>query len=204
MSFTLPPLPYQANEFKNLSEEAFNIHHGKHHATYVNNLNKLVTGTEFATMALEDIIKATYGKADKKGIFNNAGQHFNHSFYWKSITPTSGPCDSSLKIYAKIVEDFGSYDAFVEQFVQNGATHFGSGWVWLVWDPNTSKLKVISTHDGDCPIVDGVVPILTIDVWEHAYYLNYQNRRLNFLQDLVNGNMNWAFAEENFLKAAKQ
>src|SRR6056300_1221849 len=178
MAFELPSLPYAKNALApHISEETLEFHHGKHHKTYVDNLNNLVPGTEFEGKSLEDIIKASSG-----GIFNNAAQVWNHTFYWHCLSPNGGG-EPTGELADAINADFGSFDAFKEQFSTAAATRFGSGWAWLVVDGG--KLAVCSTPNQDNPIMDvsdaSGTPILGIDVWEHAYYLNYQNRRPDYV-----------------------
>ncbi len=196
MAFTLPPLPYAKNALSpHMSEETFNFHYEKHHNAYVVNLNKLVEGTEYATMPLEDVVKATAGKADKQGIFNNAAQVWNHSFFWSSMTPNNGGGTPTGELAAKINAAFGSYDAFKEQFKTAATTQFGSGWAWLVEE--NGSLKITKTANADTPLAHGQNPLLTVDVWEHAYYLDFQNRRPDFVDSFLNHLVNWEFAAEN-------
>lgn len=200
MSFELPDLPYAQDALApHISAETLSFHHGKHHNAYVVNLNKLVEGTEFEGKSLEDIMKATAGVADKAGVFNNAAQIWNHTFYWHSMAPNGGGKPEGA-LAAKIDEDFGSFDAFVEAFKVAGATQFGSGWAWLVLDAGT--LKVVKTANAECPLTDGMVPLLTMDVWEHAYYIDFQNRRPDYISTFVESLANWAFAAENFEAAS--
>lgn len=195
MAFTLPDLPYAATALEpHISARTFEFHHGKHHATYVTNLNNLTKDTPMANQSLEEIIKATAGDAAKAGIFNNAAQVWNHTFFWNSMKPKGGGTPSGK--VAKLIDDsFGSYDKFAEAFTTAGTTQFGSGWAWLVLDGG--KLAVTKTPNAETPVSGKAKPILTIDVWEHAYYLDYQNRRPDFIKTFLNSLVNWEFAEKN-------
>ena len=196
MAFELPPLPYAKDALApHISANTFDFHHGKHHNTYVVNLNNMTADTDMASMSLEDIMKATAGDASKAGIFNNAAQVWNHTFFWNSMTPNGGGAPTGA-IAAAIDEAFGSYDAFKEAFKTAGMTQFGSGWAWLA--AKDGKLEIVKTPNAECPLTDGYTPILTCDVWEHAYYLDYQNRRPDFLEAFLNNLVNWDFANANF------
>lgn len=199
MAFELAPLPFAKDALAPyMSVQHLEIHHGKHHQTYVTNLNNLTKDKPEAAMSLEAIIKASAGQADKAGLFNNSAQVWNHDFFWKSLKPNGGgKLPGTLE--KKVVEDFGSVDAFKEAFVQAGLTQFGSGWAWLVLDGG--KLKVSKTGNADLPLVHGLTPLLTCDVWEHAYYLDYQNRRADFLKAFLDNMANWEFAEAELAKA---
>lgn len=199
MAFELPALPYAKDALEpHISANTLDFHHGKHHNAYVTNLNKLIDGTDLAGKSLEDIILASAKDASKQGIFNNAAQVWNHTFYWHSMKPNGGGKPSGA-LAKKIDEDFGSFDKFVEEFKNAGATQFGSGWAWLVLDGG--KLKVTKTPNADLPMTHGQTALLTADVWEHAYYLDYQNRRPDYLATFLDKLANWSFAEENFAKA---
>lgn len=194
MAFTLPPLPFAKDALEpHMSAETFSFHHEKHHNAYVTNLNKLIEGTEFENKSLEDIIKHSSG-----GIFNNAAQVWNHTFFWHSLSPKGGGKPSGA-LADKINNDFGSFDKFVEEFKNAGATQFGSGWAWLVLD--NGKLKIEKTPNAETPLTKGQTPLLTLDVWEHAYYLDFQNRRPDFISTFLDKLANWEFAAENFEKA---
>lgn len=196
MPFALPALPYKMNSLEPfISENTFNFHYGKHHQAYVNNLNNLVKDNEMSAMTLDEIIKASKLDASKAGIFNNAAQVWNHTFYWHSMRPQGGG-EPKGKLREQIEKDFGGFEQFKEQFKQAGATQFGSGWAWLVLEEG--KLKVTKTGNADLPLGKGQVPILTVDVWEHAYYLDYQNRRPDYLGIFLENLANWEFAENNF------
>ena len=195
MAFELPKLPYEKNALEpHMSANTFSFHYEKHHNAYVTNLNKLVDGTDLAGKSLEDIIKATAGDAGKAGIFNNAAQVWNHTFFWNSMKPSGGGKPSGA-IAAAIDKSFGSYEKFVEEFSAAAATQFGSGWAWLVKDGD--KLAIVKTANAGNPMTDGKKPILTIDVWEHAYYLDYQNRRPDFIKTFLEKLVNWDFANKN-------
>jgi Fe-Mn family superoxide dismutase len=170
------------------------FHHGKHHNAYVTNLNKLIEGTELAGERLEDIIKKTVNDAEKVGIFNNAAQVWNHTFYWQSMRPNGGGLPTG-NIAEKIDSDFGGYDNFIEQLKNAGLTQFGSGWAWLVM--KNSKLEITKTSNADSPIAHGVKPLLTVDVWEHAYYLDYQNARGDYLDAFIKNLINWEFVNSH-------
>jgi Fe-Mn family superoxide dismutase len=191
----LPPLPYAQNALApSISENTISFHYGKHHQAYVNNTIKMIAGTAFEHAGLEEIISKTVGKVDQAALFNNAAQVFNHTFYWNSMTPDGGG-EPKGKIADKIKESFGSYQKFAEAFSNAAASQFGSGWAWLVQDG--SKLQVIKTANADTPITAGLRPLITIDVWEHAYYLDYQNRRADYVKAFLEKLLNWDFAGKN-------
>jgi len=195
MAIELPPLPYADNALDpHISERTISFHYGKHHAAYVNNLNGLIEGTDNADKSLEDIVKS----APAGGLFNNAAQVWNHTFYWQSMKPAGGGQPSGA-LLEKINADFGSFDAFVEAFKTAGATQFGSGWAWLVLDNGT--LKVTKTPNADLPLAHGQKALLTMDVWEHAYYLDYQNRRPDYISTFLDKLVNWDFAAANLAAA---
>lgn len=196
MAFELPDLPYAKDALQpHISANTFDFHHGKHHNTYVVNLNNMTADTDMASMSLEDIMKATAGDASKAGIFNNAAQVWNHTFFWNSMSPNGGGAPTGA-IAGAIDEAFGSFDAFKEAFKTAGMTQFGSGWAWLA--AKDGKLEIVKTPNAECPLTDGYTPIITCDVWEHAYYLDYQNRRPDFLEAFLNNLVNWDFANANF------
>ncbi len=195
MAITLPELPFAPNALDPIiSEKTLEFHYGKHHNAYVTNLNKMIAESELADESLENIIKKTSGDSAKAGIFNNAAQVWNHTFYWNSISPGGGGSPTG-PIAAKIDADFGGYDQFVEAFKNAGVTQFGSGWAWLLLE--NGKLSISKTLNADTPIAHGQKPILTIDVWEHAYYLDYQNRRPDYLAEFIKSLLNWDFANAN-------
>jgi Fe-Mn family superoxide dismutase len=200
MAYELPPLPYDYEALTpHVSSETLKFHHDKHHAAYVTNFNKMVEGTELADKSIEEVIKATYGDSAKTGIFNNAAQAWNHTFYWNCMKPNGGGTPTG-ELADKINADFGSFDKFKEEFLAAGGTQFGSGWAWLVLDKGT--LKVTKTPNAENPVALGQVPLLTMDVWEHAYYLDYQNRRPDYAKTFVDSLINWDFVAEQ-LAAAK-
>ncbi len=195
--FELPALPFAKDALEpHMSAQTLEFHHGKHHAAYVTNANNLAKGTEFEKMSLEEAMKASFGK--NQAMFNNVGQIYNHNEFWKSMKPNGG---GSLpkNLEEKIVESFGSVDAFKEEFVAGGAGQFGSGWVWLV--VKDGKLSIMKSANADNPFVQGVHHLLVADVWEHAYYLDYQNRRPDFLKTFINKLVNWDYVAERLAKA---
>ena len=194
MPFELPELPFAKDALApHMSAETFDYHHGKHHAAYVNKLNAAIEGTEHADKSLEDIIKAAEG-----GLFNNAAQHWNHSFFWKCLKPGGGG-EPTGDLLEAINRDFGSVDAFKEAFSKTAATTFGSGWAWLV--VKGGKLELMSTSNADLPLKHDAHALLTIDVWEHAYYVDHRNARPKFIAAFLDNLVNWDFVAEN-LKAA--
>lgn len=200
MAFELPELPYPADalESSKMSAQTFSFHHGKHHAAYVTNLNKMIEGTELADKSLEEIIKATANDPSKAGIFNNAAQVWNHTFFWHCMKPGGGGQPTGA-LAEKINADFGSFDKFVEQFKTAAATQFGSGWAWLVL--KNGKLEVTKTPNAVNPMIEGATPLLTLDVWEHAYYLDFQNARPGYIDNFLNQLVNWDFVAENLASA---
>lgn len=195
MAFELPPLPYAANALEpHMSANTFSFHHAKHHNAYVTNLNNLIKDTPLATKSLEEIIHAVAGDASKAGVFNNAAQVWNHTFFWSSMKPNGGGAPAG-DLLARIEKDFGSFDKFKEDFKNAAVTQFGSGWAWLVEEKGT--LKVTKTGNADTPMVHGQKALLTVDVWEHAYYLDYQNRRPDFVGAFLDHLANWDFAAAN-------
>lgn len=200
MPFTLPPLPYAPTALEpHMSAKTFEFHHGKHHNAYVVKLNELVAGTEFETMALEDIIRKTAGDSTKAAIFNNAAQIWNHTFFWNSMKPAGGGKPSG-ELAKKIDSDLGGYDKFVEAFKTAATTQFGSGWAWLVLGAD-GKLAVTKTPNAETPLTTSATALLTVDVWEHAYYIDYQNRRPDFVATFLDKLANWEFAASNFANA---
>ena len=191
----LPPLPYADSALNPvISANTLGFHYGKHHKAYVDNLNKLIAGSDLADLSLEKIIAAVAGKADKTAIFNNAAQTWNHTFYWKSLRPNGGG-EPPAALKHKIEASFGSVDALKKELATAATTQFGSGWAWLVADGD--KLRVVKTANADLPLTAGLKPLLTIDVWEHAYYLDYQNRRADYVNALIDKLINWEFALQN-------
>lgn len=192
-------LPYAENALEPyMSANTFSFHYGKHHAAYNTNLNKLIEGTELADKPLEEIVVTSF-KEGKTPIFNNAGQVWNHNFFWQSMKPGGGGTPSGA-LADKINADFGGFDKFKEEFKNAAATQFGSGWAWLVLE--NGKLKATKTPNAENPVVHGQTPLLTLDVWEHAYYLDYQNKRPDFITTYLDHLVNWDFAAENFSKAS--
>ena len=192
MAIELPPLPYADNALDpHVSERTISFHYGKHHAAYVNNLNGLIEGTDHANSSLEDIVKS----AQPGGLFNNAAQVWNHTFYWNCMSPEGGG-DPSGDLAAAIESSFGSIDAFKEQFKADSVGNFGSGWTWLVREGD--GLAIVKTDDADTPLAHGQTALLTIDVWEHAYYLDYQNARPAYVDTFIGSLLNWEFVAANF------
>ncbi|ATS18877.1 superoxide dismutase [Synechococcus sp. PCC 6717] len=200
MAFVQDPLPFDpgALEPYGMSAKTLEFHYGKHHKAYVDNLNKLTQDTELAEKSLEDVIRLSYGDAAKAGIFNNAAQVWNHTFFWNSLKPGGGGTPTG-DVAARINSAFGSFDEFKSQFKTAAATQFGSGWAWLVLEAGT--LKVTKTPNAENPLVHGQVPLLTLDVWEHAYYLDFQNRRPDFIDNFLNQLVNWDFVAKNLAAA---
>jgi Fe-Mn family superoxide dismutase len=195
MTFELPNLPYERNALApHISENTLNFHYGKHHQAYVTNLNKLVAGTELESKSLEEVIKISAADASKAGIFNNSAQVWNHTFYWNSMKPNGGGKPTG-EVLAKIEESFGSYEDFATAFKQAGATQFGSGWAWLVLE--NGKLKITKTANADTPLTTNAKPLMTMDVWEHAYYLDFQNARPSYMDTFLNHLVNWDFVAAN-------
>jgi Fe-Mn family superoxide dismutase len=192
MAFELPNLPYSMDALKpHLSAETLEYHHGKHHKAYVDKLNDLVGGTKFASATLEEIVKG----AEPGTLLNNAQQHWNHSFYWKSLSPKGGG-EPKGPLADAIKKTFEHFDAFKKKFSEIAAGHFGSGWAWLVRGKDGS-IEVIATHDSGCPVREGQTPLITCDVWEHAYYIDYRNARPKYV-DAYWKMVNWDFASANF------
>lgn len=191
MALTLPDLPYAKNALEpHISARTLEFHHDKHHKAYVDNANKLLEGTGLEKEDTEKIIKEVAGDASRIGIFNNAAQAWNHAFFWTCLKPGGGGRPTG-QVAKKIEVDFGSYEKFAEGLKNAGVTQFGSGWAWLVL--KEGKLEVMKTANADTPVAHGIKPLLTIDVWEHAYYLDYQNRRPDFLQAVIDNLINWDF-----------
>jgi Fe-Mn family superoxide dismutase len=199
MAFELPDLPYDYEALAPyMSAKTLHLHHDKHHQAYVTNLNNLIEGTEFAGKSLEDIVTGSYGDAAKQGIFNNAGQHWNHNLFWRIMRKGGGGSPGG-ELAKRIDDAFGSFDAFKEQFKTAGVTQFGSGWAWLAVQGD--QLKVMKTPNGENPLVHGMRPILGVDVWEHSYYVDYENRRPEYLAAFLNNLVNWDEVEAELHKA---
>jgi Fe-Mn family superoxide dismutase len=196
----LPALPYPENALEPvISAKTVGFHYGKHHKTYVETTNKLIAGTELADMPLDDIVRATAGKPDRVTIFNNAAQVWNHNFYWQCLKPKGGGAPPEA-LKQKMEAAFGSVDACKKELANAAVSDFGSGWAWLVMQ--SSKLKVVKTSDAETPMTKGLHTLFTIDVWEHAYYLDYQNKRVDSVNALIDKLANWEFAAKNLAKAA--
>jgi len=193
MQHQLPTLPFAADALEpHMSRETLEYHHGKHHAAYVNNTNTLIKGTEFENLPLEDIIR----KAPAGGIFNNAAQVWNHSFFWQCLKPSGGG-EPKGALAAAIQAKWGSYAAFKEAFHKSAVGNFGSGWTWLVKKPD-GTVDIVNTSNGQTPLTTADKALLTIDVWEHAYYIDFRNRRPDFVTTFLDKLVNWEFAEKNF------
>ncbi len=200
--FTLSPLPFGDTALEPvISKETIRFHYGKHHKKYVDDLNKLVKGTRYADMRLEEIVRATLNAkdgSDEKKIFNNAGQVWNHDFYWRSIAPKSAAPSGAL---AQAIEEFGGKAKLIEELAKAGKEQFGSGWAWVTSE--NGKLAVEKTANAVDPMARGTNCLLTVDVWEHAYYLDYQNERPKYLEEVLNRLLNWDFAAENLAKESQ-
>jgi Fe-Mn family superoxide dismutase len=194
MAFELPELPYPMDALEpHVSARTLEFHHGKHHAAYVKKLNELVHGTEFEGMELEAIIQKTADSSSHRKIFNNAGQHWNHGFFWTCMTPGGGGAPEN-ELGPMIERDFGGFDAFRRKFIESAVARFGSGWAWLVVD--VGKLAVMTTPNAEPPMITGRRALLSCDVWEHAYYLDYQHRRKDFVEAFLDHLVDWDFAAE--------
>lgn len=194
----LPPLPYENNALEPyISSKTLDFHYGRHHQGYVTKLNELIKTTNLKGKPLEEIITQCHQNKDKKSIYNNAAQIWNHTFYWNSMKKEGGGQPHG-ELLEKIIKNFGSYEKFRNKFIDAGTKIFGSGWVWLIQDGDT--LKIITTKDGDLPLTLGKTPLLTCDVWEHAYYLDYQNRRKDYVEVFLDHLANWDFAVQNMKK----
>jgi len=191
----LLPLPYAENALEPvITANTVGFHYGRHHKGYVDNLNKLVAGTEYADLSLERIITSTAGRSEKAAIFNNAAQVWNHTFYWKSMKAKGGG-EPPAALKQKMEASFGSVDVCKKELAGAAVSQFGSGWAWLVLEGD--KLKVVKTANADAPLATGMKPLLTVDVWEHAYYLDYQNRRADYVSAVLDKVINWEFALQN-------
>lgn len=192
--FVLEPLPFAENALEPVvSAKTLSFHYDKHHRGYLNNLNRLIENTPYAKMPLEQIVRETAGKAEATGLFNNAAQTWNHTFYWKSLKP--GGCEVPAALRSKIEADLGSVEACTKALAEAAVTQFASGWAWLVSD--NRRLKIVKTSNAETPLTQGAKPLLTIDVWEHAYYLDYQNRRADHVAAVIAKLLNWDFAAKN-------
>ncbi len=197
MAYELPALPYAYTALEPyISARTLEFHHDKHHAAYVTNYNTLVKDSSMDSMSIDDVIKATFAQSSQAGIFNNAAQAWNHSFYWNCMKPSGGGSPTGA-LADQINSDFGSFEDFKTAFKQAGATQFGSGWAWLVLDNGT--LKVTKTLNAENPMVHGQTPLLTMDVWEHAYYLDFQNKRPDYMDAFINHLINWDFVAQQMV-----
>jgi superoxide dismutase, Fe-Mn family len=195
MPFVLPPLPYPDVALNPvISANTIGFHYGKHHKGYVDKLNELVTGTKYADMSLENVVLTSAKNKKDSAIFNNAAQIWNHNFYWKSLSPNGSTPNANLM--RKIDESFGNFNEFKKQFADVTISQFGTGWGWLVADKK-GKLSIVKTEDAEVPMTSNLKPLLTIDVWEHAYYLDYQNRRADYVKAVIDRLLNWDFAANN-------
>lgn len=202
MAFELPVLPYAKNALEPfISEQTLDFHYGKHHQTYLTNLNNLIRNTALADKTLEHIIRDTAGKPEKSAVFNNAAQSFNHAFYWKSLRPNGDGRIPESTFKAAVLKTFGGAESLKAELKSAALSQFGSGWAWLVKE--NGALKVAKTANADTPVTRGQTPILTIDVWEHAYYLDYQNRRADYVRSIIDNLLNWDFAAANFALSDK-
>ena len=193
MTFELPKLDYAKNALAPImSEETLDLHHGKHHQTYITNLNNFIKDTDMAGMSLEEIVHNSSKDKSKAGIFNNASQHWNHELFWKCMKPNGGG-SIPKKLENRIKSDLGSVEEFKKQFIQAGITQFGSGWCWL--SLNNGKLVVSKTPNAENPLIHNMKPILGCDVWEHSYYVDYRNRRPEYLENFFEKLINWEFVE---------
>ncbi len=199
MGYELPPLPYDYTALEpSISKNTLEFHHDKHHAAYVSKYNDAVKGTDLDSKPIEEVIKTIAGNPEKQGLFNNAAQAWNHSFYWQCMKPSGGGTPTG-DLAKKIDADFGSFEKFAAAFKAAGATQFGSGWAWLVKEGDS--LKVTKTLNAENPLTKGQIPLLTMDVWEHAYYLDYQNKRPAYIDDFLSKLVNWDFVAKNFANA---
>jgi len=199
--FTLPPLPWSEDALAPVvSAKTIGLHYGKHHRTYVNKLNQLVAGTPMADMPLERVILESAGGKNQK-VFNNAAQTWNHTFFWNCLRPNGGGKPGS-QIAQRIDSDLGGFDAFKKAFAETAVNTFGSGWAWLAM--KDGKLQILSTSNADNPLTKGSTPLLTIDVWEHAYYVDYENRRPEHVEAVIQKLLNWKWAEEQLEKGGSQ
>jgi Fe-Mn family superoxide dismutase len=199
MSFELPPLPYAYDALQPyMSKETLEFHHDKHHQAYVTTGNNLMKGTEFEGKSVEEVVKGSYGK--NQPLFNNAGQHYNHIHFWQWMKPSGGGTKMPGAVEKAIIDGVGSLDKFKEDFVQAGVSQFGSGWAWLA--VKNGKVEIMKTPNGENPLVHGAKPILGVDVWEHSYYIDYRNRRPDYLKAFIENLVNWEHVEQMLSQTA--
>lgn len=202
LPLSLPPRPYAENALEPvISSKTLSFHHDKHQKGYVDTTNRLIAGTELADLPLEQIVTATAGKADRASLFNNAAQAWNHGFYWQCLKPNGGGEPPSALKHA-MEEAFGSIEACKKALADNALAQFGSGWAWLASDG--SQLKVVKTANADTPLTQGLWPLMTIDVWEHAYYLDYPNKRADHVNEVIDKLANWEFAAQNLARVPRR
>ena len=200
MTFQLPPLPYDKKALEPyISEQTLELHHGKHHQAYINKANDMIKGTDLEDADIETAVVKSYMQGNN-ALFNNIGQSYNHAMFWQSMSPSNDEKEIPAILEAKIEEEFGSIEKFKEAFKSTGMSQFGSGWVWLTIN-SSAELEIIKTSNAETPLIMGRLPLLTCDVWEHAYYLDYQNKRADFLDVFVNKLANWEFATDQYTKA---
>ncbi len=191
--FKLSPLAYNFKDLEPyISAQTMELHYSKHHQAYADKLNELIAGTEMANLSLKEIIEKSYNKPELQAVFNNAGQHYNHEIFWSSLSSDASDRNIAEKLLAIINRDFDSLDNLLSVFKKEAGAQFGSGWVWLVL--NNDKLEVRKTSNGEPVFIHNVIPLLALDVWEHSYYLDYQNKRLDFVEAVFNNLFNWTFA----------
>ena len=194
--FTLPSLPFVPSELEpHMSSRTLEFHYGKHHQAYIDNLNKLVVGTPMENDNLEHVVLKTAGREGKEAIFNNAAQAYNHEFFWKCLKPAAKEMNVPIELKNAVIHSFGTWEKMIEEFKGAALSQFGSGWVWLVKED--SNVKIVKTANADTPVVHGQHPLFAIDVWEHAYYLDYQNRRADYVAAVLENLANWDFALDN-------
>jgi superoxide dismutase, Fe-Mn family len=193
---TLPILPFETTDLEpHISANTLSFHYGKHHQAYVDNLNKLIADTPMEKDSLQSIILKTAGREGKEGIFNNAAQAYNHEFFWNCLKPVSRETLIPVELKNAVIHSFGSWEKMIEELKAAAMSQFGSGWVWLVKED--SNVKIVKTSNADTPIVHGQQPLFTIDIWEHSYYLDYQNRRADYVNSLIENLANWDFSLDN-------
>lgn len=198
MAFQLPKLPYGLNALApTISEETMKYHYGKHHQTYLNNLNQMIVGKPYEHMMLEDIVMMSAGF--DQPVFNNAAQAWNHTFFWMCMSPNGGGMPGG-RLMSGITAKWGTYEAFRDAFIAKAAGNFGSGWTWLVLNPETG-LEIINTSNADTPLASDDIPLMVVDVWEHAYYIDYRNARVDFVRTFLDRLVDWNFVSKNYYRA---